>query len=449
MIIKKLVSVITAIITLAGLFSHGGVWLLEDIPEYGSGAYSSALYDTGSGRENDWKGRNDNNSFMQGIKYTDKKNFDAYCEKLESEGYTKTFENSIEDNYYRGYSNGTKQIYTYYNDSLREARVTDDSCSDALDAFGYEYDPGAASEIYQYNFHFYDKNIKSDEELYARNGMMFIIKLADNKLVIIDGGAIKQSADENIEKFSSFIHEITGKGYDEKIDIAMWYGTHPHSDHISFFYKYLNLRAQEVNLERAMFNYQAYNNVEYDHRADYFRDLINEKFPEAKYIKCRSGYRFNLANLGFEVLYTHEDYVNVKDGSFKATDANDASSVLKITNAGKTFLFLGDSDMIVQKEMLKRFSSKTLHCDVMQGAHHMLNYLPLLYAEVRPCYVFASQSEERTTKTLASYYTLLKFTPRSHFLFADKGIYSVIPENGKLTVNCRPFDSVPFDGSDV
>lgn len=439
------------VLAIFGIHNISENWMLNNVPSFNGGKYSSVAYNTGSGLESDYKAPSDNDSYMQVIRNTTPTTAKLYQNKLKRKGYKKIFENKIEDNNYYAYAKDDKQVYFYFNKNKNETRVIDDCCSDRLDEFGYKFNSGEASTVYQFTFPYYDAEFNTDDTIYSRNGMLYVIKLADNKLIIIDGGSITQSSDKNIEIFMDFIREITNTTDGEKIDVALWYGTHGHSDHITFINKLIKLHSADFNFERFMFNYQSYSNLEYNKRADMFRTQIREVYPEAKYVKCRSGYKFNIANLELEILYTHEDFVNAEDCTFEADDANDASSVLKIYNAGKTFLFLGDSNIIVQRNLLKNFTEKTLHVDVIQGAHHMINHPRTLYNTIQPDYVFCPQSKHRTIVTSAfkSYQTLSQYVDEENFLFADQGIYGLTPDGDGINVSFIDRQCTPYDNSDA
>lgn len=303
------------------------------------------------------------------------------------------------------------------------------------------------SAVYQFSFPYYDIN-HLDKTLYARNGMLYVVKLFDNRLIIIDGGAPLQCSDHNVNEFMSFIHEITGTAENERINIAMWYGTHCHADHINFFYKVVHKHRNEVNVERLMFNYQAFSVIEYSSRVGKFRNLLKSYCPNAKYIKARSGYSFQLNNAFCEVLYSHEDFVNAEDATVNLTNANDGCCILKLVLNGKTFLFPGDINTAAEDILLRNFSEKTLRADVLQGAHHMINNLERIYPVIAPTYVMCPQSEYRTKKRFASYQSLLEIVDEENFFFADRGIYGFAPkDDGSITISFRESNCGAYDGS--
>ena len=484
-----------------------GRWLLADLPAYSAGQYCETLYDTGTGYENEVLAPAQQKSYMQLVRGTTLQNALDYGQRLAEDGFRQTFSNQIGQTYSYAFQKDAQGVYYTFNAQNGEARIIDDCCNTAaLDAFGYDtapqpepvtepdvttepvtdepFDPqetqvngeneptepvtapteptqpASTTEpyyapddftlrpgVYQFTFPYYDER-HSDSTRFAKNGMLYVVLLADGKVVIIDGGAPYQCADRNIAAFIRFLREITGKSTGKKIDVALWYGTHCHADHIDFFYKLIHKFRKEFRLERVMFNYQSSDVISYSTRVDKFRNLLQKRYPKAKYVKCRSGYAFTLYDTRFELLYTHEDAVSAEDASLPATNANDCSSVLKMTLGGKTFLFLGDSNQIVQDVLLRNHDTKTLRADVLQASHHMINDLTQLYPVIAPTYVMCPQSKSRTISVYPSYYTFLKLAPAERMYFADQGVFGFLPqENGAISVSYQWIECVGYDGS--
>lgn len=449
----KIVAIFFAFIfSVSSLFSAGknNKWLLNDFPEFDGGVKSSALYDAGSGREPDWMDEDEsNNNYMQAVYNVSHKRVRDYCDKLAKNGFEKIYENQVGYNLFYGFAKGEQQLYITFNIKLGEVRIMDNSCSDRIDEFGYCEAGDKTTAVFQYNFPYYDPDINNDDDIYARNGMCYVIRLSDNKLVVIDGGATNQASEENVKKFVAFLHEITGTQAGDKIDIAMWYGTHPHSDHILFFSKVLVRYPNEFNIERLAYNYQSYSNCEYNHRADWFRQQTNQMFPEAKYMKVRTGQKWNLADVSFNVICTHEETVDAKTGVLPATDANDCSSVLRIKINKTTFLFTGDTDTIMQDAMLKRYTESYLHSDVMQAPHHLINTVRKLYPAVAPEYLLAPQSKYRSENYLKAYTVAVETVKPENIFYASQGTYCLVPNaDGSILISHTAPDYTPFDGSD-
>lgn len=453
--ITRFVSLFMAVIFSMSAITAAGrsnKWQLDDFPEYKGGIKSDSLYDAGSGREPDWKDfSEENNNYAQFVSKTGISEFEKYLKKLENSGFIKIFENHIKYNQFYCYANGDKQLYISYNSRNGEARFMDNSCSDRIDQFGYKSVGDKQSSFWQFNLNYYDDRVVTDKERNANNGMLYAIRLSDNSLVVIDGGAIAQSSNANAAALNDFLHDITDTPAGEKVRIAMWYGTHGHSDHITLFSKLLLLYSSQYTIERLAYNYQSYSNVEYDHRVDWFREQTNRLYPDAKYLKVRSGMSWDISDAHFQVLCTHEDVADIKTAKIEAVDANDCTSVVKITLGGVKFLITGDTDELLMNTLLNKYESNSLKSDVIQGAHHMLNADVKLYETVKAKYLFAPQSSYRVIdKNYRSYQTALNNgVSKDNVFFASLGSYGLVPVNGKVTVQFKDPVCTPYDFSGI
>ncbi|MBQ6165765.1 MAG: hypothetical protein IJK23_14945 [Clostridia bacterium] len=449
-----LLAFMTSVFGAIGGNARRGEWLLEGVPEFGAGYYSSALYNTGVGKEFEGSGETEPAfSYMQLIRRTTKRDVKNYCEALAKAGYTETFRSAIENNEAYAYEKDGRGVYVYFNAYSAETRVIDDCCNTvSLAEFGYsvpDAEKKAQPGVYQFSYPYTDAD-HPDESVYGNSGMMYIILLSDGKVVIIDGGEYKHSTDRNTAELYRFLRELTGNDGTSPVEIALWYCTHCHSDHMYLFNKLLHDYHDKIVVERLMFNFQPESVIEKEASVTDLLHFVERYCPEAAYVKARPGYSFRLQDAYFEVLYAQEDAIDATDASWSFTNANDISAVLRVTLGGKTFLFLGDSDLIPADVLMKKYTYLTLKTDVVQASHHLYNDLPKLYRVIRPEYVFCPQSKLRAeTEPMAAYETLRKLSPTPKFFFASEGIvYGLTPgEDGSLAVSETPVDCIPYDGT--
>lgn len=302
--------------------------------------------------------------------------------------------------------------------------------------------------VYQFDYPYADFGEKKDEDIYSTNGMMYIIHLSDNSLIVIDGGSIRQSSDKNIDECIKLMHEITGTEEGEQIRIALWYGTHGHSDHVTFFYKLIGYYHNEINLERVMFNYPSLSLVEHDERIDMYRNRLAQLYPDVKYLCPHTGMSFNIANTQIDVLYTQEDAVNARTGKTPVTNANDGSTVCRITAAGRRFLVLGDMNILAQDKVISIHNPEELKCDVLQAAHHLYNAVAVIYGYADADYVLCPMSEGRGMWLPGNASARLHYS-KDQMLYAGNAMYVIRMDKDSVTMTEAHTDCVPYDDSSM
>ena len=443
-------------------------WSL-DAPEYTSGRLSRK-YNCGVMKADEYHdgkngGPSKESSFMQVASRTNKKEFDAYCEKVVASGYVPAGSSDIEAVSSRTYVKEGKLLHVYYNSKQKVTRVVTDPVSASPTAASYSYDaqPGDETAIYQYAL-MYDDDCDDNYEYgggIERCGMNYIIKLADNKLIIIDGGAVFQSSDSAIDGFYDLCKEIAGS---EDLTIACWIGTHAHDDHISFFSKFLYRYNEHITLERFMYNYPNWKEVDTGSSdASYLLFRRFEKYaPDALQIKPHTGETFTFGNARLEILYTHEDAFDYKINKTSIYNFNDTCTTYRFTfNDNTTFMVLGDMSDVSQQTVAKNYTAKTLKSDIIQAAHHGYNELDALYPVLDAEYVFLPQGYDNAVlgenKAVDRNYKILKkYTAEENIFLINRQTYGlIISADGTITKDptVRPYigpdftNGEYFDGS--
>ena len=274
--------------------SNAQKWKLDNLPVYPDGYLCGTVYNAGAGLANEENGPTDEDSRMQIVSATTAEDFLSYCDTVEKEGFEKTYSASGDGITAAAFRGKDKFFYAYYCKKNGQARFIEDNGTNCFEDFGYTYSAGSEATVYQFDYPYQGPGEKKDEDIYSTNGMMYIIRLADNRLIVIDGGSIRQSADQNIEECMAFLHKITNTADTETVHIALWYGTHGHSDHITFFYKLLGFHHDTIDLERVMFNYPSLELVEHDGRTDMYRDRLAQFYPNVRYLKPHTGMTFDM-----------------------------------------------------------------------------------------------------------------------------------------------------------
>lgn len=379
-------------------------WLLA-APAYEDGTLSTRLYDAGTGLSPDRNGVHTERSYMMCISSTEKLEFHAYLTKLTNCGYVLDSENTLaapskngfdaQTNLYRQYRKGNQLLYVYFNESVGEARIIDDHASVAESEFEYtfDFDASTSAEIYMYGMKYHPQGINfcdagGDPDT-CNNGSFFIIKQADNSVILIDGGAQRQVTDAAVEGLWSFMHTITGKGTDEAITVACWIHTHPHEDHYALVWGLLERYHAKIDLQRVMFNFP--NPSEVGIGIYEFRGGVADYYPNVLFAKCHSGQSIQLGSIVLDVLTTHEDMVSAVTGVTRMTEGNSMSTVIRFTMPdGTRFLNLGDFTREQQFVLIDGkdanqiavegiLDSAELRSDIVEVAHHGYNMITNTY----------------------------------------------------------------------
>lgn len=165
-----------------------------------------------------------------------------------------------------------------------------------------------------------------------------LIKM-DNEYTLIDAGN-----NEDGSLLVNYFKEL-------KIDNFKYViATHPHEDHIGGMDDIIN----NFNIE----NFYMPNKLSTSKTFEDVLDALDNK--NMTYINPKEGYKFNMSDAVFEVIYEGLDN----------SDTNDSSIVVKLTYYNNSFLFTGDITSKVEKLII----DKDIKSDVLKVAHHGSNY---------------------------------------------------------------------------
>lgn len=432
--------------SLGAVSPRQSAWAL-DLPVYEGGQIGKSVYLDGSGLCSDEFGPTGGESRMQTVRFTTREQYDAYCETLTEAGCRSVYENTLGGVTCAAFRKEDKLYYTCFAERKNEARVIEDNVTNCYEDFGYKC-PGDGAVVYQFDLPYLDHGERDDEALYSDNGMLYVIRLADNSVIVVDGGSIRQSSDQNVDECMKFLRCVTGTEPGEPIRVALWYGTHGHSDHVTFFYKLLGHYHDEILLERVMFNYPSLSLVEHDGRVDMFRERLAQLYPDVRYLCPHTGMSFPMGSVTVDVLYTHEDAVSASSGKTPVKNPNDGSTVCRITAAGKRLLITGDVDLLAQDKLLALHHPRELKADVLQAPHHLYNNVALLYRYADAAYVLCPMSEGHG-KTLWGYQAARLFYGKDQLLFAGDALYGVTLNANGLTISTGHTDCGPYDDSSM
>lgn len=215
----------------------------------------------------------------------------------------------------------------------------------------------------------------------------FVIRTADNKIIVIDGGISEKSGEPYLP---AAIRAILGVGKNGYFEVEAWFLSHAHNDHFYELAKMLNRYTASSNyrinnfyfdfpdigaewssqadgdeeledmryLKEGFANYFAVNGIETD---DAYGS-VNGKVINAESVG--NGLTVTAGGIDFDVLrtWTPEDRV-----------VNSTSVVLRMRYGSHSVLFLGDSYTDTGDGLLAAYSPAELRSEYVQLAHHGQN----------------------------------------------------------------------------
>ncbi|MBQ9112454.1 MAG: hypothetical protein IJY08_02625 [Clostridia bacterium] len=369
----------------------GGEWLLEELPPYTHGRVCGEIFEASVGY---WR-LSAGDSRMALVSETDADAFGKYAATLRKHGYElRTVRDDGTMTAYR-ISKGAMRAYMYFAAARGEARFIIESEQNTLpEDFSYTYAKGAgdSTALYLYGLHMDPDglNLKDNNNTASNCGMFLILKLADDSVMIIDGGGHPQMDKAAGEELNRFLHEITHTPMGGRVTVRNWFITHDHGDHFNGFTRFLLNYHEQYLIERMMFHFCA------THLPPNIKRLINEHlkvyYPDIRYYKPHTGERIRLADVDIEVLYTLEDEIDARTGGYVSDDFNDTSTCLRLRFDGKTALILGDIYYYAAGVLMLNQTPEALKSDIVQIAHHGLNDLGVLYSYANADIAFYPQS---------------------------------------------------------
>lgn len=419
---------------------------IESLPDLSVLGKVSAVYNCGPGLMSDRTDFTEEDSYMTVITSTTKEKLEAYVASLPENGFAFVSKTTLDGDDYYTYSKFGSLLYLYYNRRSRETRVITDNSSDPLSEITYDYGKkdGETTEFYQYSINYTENNkagydpVQYTESGSINCGMLYIIKTPDNKVIIVDSGHETQSTRASRAGLMKFLREITGTPEDEKVEIAMWYFTHAHGDHVRLASDFIGEYRTKIDLQSVTYNFPSYQVLGsgYDSNTFTLKNTINRYFPNVPYHKLHTGEVLNLAGVTMEVVYTHEDAV-AANGTSEIGDFNSTSTVLKITMDGKTIMLLADISGVAESAILSIHTRAFLKSDVVQVSHHCFNYLDNLYPVIdADIAIFPQSAYNAKVGNTGKYESVMKYA--SQEFFAHKYTYKFVVENGEIVATALP-----------
>ena len=386
------------------------------VPNYDGGSASSwMIYDCGAGVT-----LTDTSveSKMRIISGTDKTEFNAYVTKLQDQGYTKIFARKItgvtKENIYGKFlsSDGSHSVYVALFPYLNQVRIVVDNNVSTLGRYNYTAVGSERTELYLYSLSQPHDGwgTGSDEALITQYrsgaGSMLFMKMSDNSLYIIDGGSANQMGDRACQELYAFLRSVTCVPEGQKMTINTWHVSHPHSDHITGFTRFISMYHQEFDLLNVLYNFD----IESTSRS--YLQTVARLYPDVGYYKPHTGDQYTVSGITFDVLYTTEDRYQPNSSNklllgdescIAYTHENNTSMVVQVQMDGKKVLLTGDLQK-ADATLMAMYPASVLQSDVFQIPHHGIDNHTELAKTVAPAIGFTNQSK-KAVMSRERYYT--------------------------------------------
>ena len=425
-------------------------WLLG-CPMPQCGKLADGYFNAGPMMQDDREGNNTDDSRLQIVTDVTEADYEAYLAAIKAQGIKVPYENCMSWDKFFAFSYEGRIYHVSYGAKRGELRLVEDPDSMLPGEFGYEAKGENKTTVYQYGLYYNPENNVTRHTVNC--GMVYVIRLSDNSLFIMDGGHFTQWGKESFEAFRKFLFEITETPEDGKLRISCWYCTHGHDDHLDGFMHLIDLHHDQIVLERVMHGYPSFSHCSGGYSISAFENkaLILQHYPDVKRLKLHTGQAFMLSDMKVEVMYAHDDAARAEDLSkINLNDFNCTSTVLKLTIDGKTAMMLGDTNVESEAIIAANRDPKLWKADLVQVGHHCFNYLDTLYAWIGAPSAFMPNSHYgcHTGDNLPKLAAVLKPLVNDQIYYEGAGTVGLqAGEEGFVKVFSRELVGGPYDDS--
>ena len=309
------------------------------LPDYKSPAYCTMIVDC----------RND--AYLMDIVHTYAVDFWEYRRVMRREyGFVVVAENHIGENHFVTLKDDERMVTLIFIPSRANTKIIVEPLRELPKKTTEPYERICSSELVTVG--------------HKDNGSMtFVLRLADGKFILVDGGWQHETADTVLEVMRKLAPDP------QNLTIAAWIITHPHGDHIGAFIGMAEKHLGEVTIESLIYNFPCREQGDVRTQklagaSDGLERRIKEKYSDIPVYKPHPGCQFQFANLKIEILSTHELHYPPMP-SLK----NDCCLFMRWEIDGQVIMFPADSSSNSNHTIAQMYGTY-LRCDILQADHH-------------------------------------------------------------------------------
>lgn len=339
-----------------------------------------------------------NNCYFLNVSGTTGKEWNDYRSLLVSKGYTEIVGktavlNSI--NKWALYANDEYMVNCFYDAMRKEAKISIEPRDVDLGVFTKPSTIQQVCEpmLIQMGL---DDNTSTDQRDTERSGMGYILRLADGRFIVYDGGH-EGTKLQNADKLYNIMKKYapTSGAYANRVVIAAWVITHPHSDHIGAFLNftkyYIGYEGAPATLQTVICNMPSVADYQGDTNAilgfgvdvddskvnQYNKALLALEEMGVDVYKAHLGQKYYFNEAAIEILYTAEVHLPEQitvAGEGLVHGTNTLSIVSRVTWDCPAYtysaLFTADANHYVIRELNKLYDVNLSTPNFVQLPHH-------------------------------------------------------------------------------
>lgn len=303
---------------------------------------------------------------------TDAAAFISYLNDLEADGWVQYSNNIINGtNLFATYTKDAGSLYCYYIASKNRAYViTSPNQNLEVREQDNQYQTVCTPKLTQQKalYHVWD------------GGMCYILRLSDGRFIVVDGGYPEADNRE-----SQHLYDILREqNVLDKITVAAWIITHPHSDHVGVASEFLRrYDSDDLTIQQMIMNFPTDKEIKAvepvtveDTSAPYrmptFLLALQKRWGDVPVTVSHTGQVYHFADAKIEFLHTAEDIYPKSLTSFSEDPINGTSTVFRVEIGGQKIMFYGDANVDCSADMVEMWGDY-LKSDIMQANHHGLN----------------------------------------------------------------------------